>query len=402
MGRRSSLHTFRGQLKQPQRQNEQEITMKHYIGSATTVHRNPSSKVLVTGGAGFFGSHICEKLLLEGRQVIVVDILNNETSSRGQKIKYIEHLNELSKTKEGAQFRMYELDILQENLLSEVLKEEAPASCIHAAALVRDRKSVEEPIRYIINNVQGTQSLLNAIRQTDTIRRLVLISSRSAVGETSAVEGKMTENDLLRPINPYGATKVAVEALCHAFYKNFGLSVAICRMEPLYGPRCRNDMMPNLLFESAIYDKVVQKYGSGAAVRDWLYVEDAALGILAALNDSERFSIFNFGTGIGTTLNELIQMVMEITGKKLNLVEENTPPGDAVFAGVCDSQKAKKMLGWEAKVDLKTGLKLTYEYLKKNEEINDWAYAKTGLDDINRGNLTRTCKHVSTLHVADA
>jgi nucleoside-diphosphate-sugar epimerase len=364
-----------------------EKTIRRYQCSATTVHINASSKVLVTGGAGFFGSHICEKLLLDGKQVIVVDMLNNETSSRAQKIKYIEHLNELSKAKEGAQFRMYELDILQEHLVSEVLKAEAPTNCIHAAALVRDRKSVEEPIRYIINNVQGTQSLLNAIRQTDTIRRLVLISSRSAVGETPTVKDKMTEDDLLRPINPYGATKAAAEALCHAFYKNFGLSVAICRMEPLYGPRCRNDMMPNLLFESAIHDKVVPKFGSGSAVRDWLYVEDAALGILAALNDSERFSIFNFGTGIGTTLNELIQMVMEITGKRLSLIEENIPPGDAVFAGVCDSQKAKKTLGWEAKIDLKTGLKLTYEYMKKNKDINDWAYTKTGLNDISQGNL---------------
>ena len=104
---------------------------------------------------------------------------------------------------------MYEFDILQENMLSEVLKEEEPTSCIHAASLVMDRKSVEEPIRYIINNVQGTQSLLSAIRQTDTIRQFVILSSRSAVGETYAADDKMTENDLLRPTNPYGATKVS-------------------------------------------------------------------------------------------------------------------------------------------------------------------------------------------------
>jgi UDP-glucuronate 4-epimerase len=361
--------------------------MKRYMSNAATMHTNASSKVLVTGGAGFFGSHICEKLLLDGKQVIVVDVLNNETSSVVEKRKHIEHINELSQKKEGAQFRMYELDILQENLLSEILKAEAPTSCIHAAALVMDRKSVDEPIRYIINNVQGTQSLLNAIRQTDTVRRLVLISSRSAVGETSAVDDQVTEDDLLRPINPYGATKVAAEALCHAFHKNFGLSVAICRMQPLYGPRCRRDMMPNLLFESALHNKVVKKYGSGAAVRDWLYIEDAAFGILAALKDTEMFSIFNFGTGIGTTLNDLIQMVMEITGKKLNLVQENISLGDAVFAGVCDSQKAKKMLGWEAKIDLKTGLKITYEYMKENEAINDRAYAKAGSDNISQANL---------------
>ena len=193
----------------------------------------------------------------------------------------------------------------------------------------------------------------------------MLISSRAAVGETYATDDRMTENDLLRPINPYGVTKVAMEALCHAFYKNFGLSTTICRMQPLYGPRSRQDMMPRLLFESVLYNKVVKKYGDGQAVRDWLYVEDAALGILAALEDFERFSIFNFGTGTGTTLNELIQTVVEITGGELNILFENVPPGDAIFAGLFDNQKAKKFLGWEPKIDLRTGLGLMYEYMKK-------------------------------------
>lgn len=335
------------------------------FGSASTTHLNENYTVLVTGGAGFFGSHICEKLLLDGKQVILVDVLDNETSSRLEKERHIEYLNELSKNKGGTQLRMYQADILQENLLSKILGKERPTSCIHAASLVMDRQSVKEPIRYIINNIQGTQSLLNAIRQTNTVRRFVLISSRAAVGETYAADDKTTEDDLLRPINPYGATKVAMEALCHAFYKNFGLPMAICRMQPLYGPRSRRDMMPRLLFESVLYNKVVRKYGNGQAVRDWLYVEDAAFGILAALENVENFSIFNFGTGIGTTLNELIQMVVEITGGELNMLFENVPPGDAIFAGLCDNRKAKDLLGWEPKVDLRTGLKLMYEHMKK-------------------------------------
>ena len=331
---------------------------------------NAKDKVLVTGGAGFLGSHICEKLLLVGKQVIVVDVLNNETSSRLEKEKHIEYLSEHSKTMGGALFRMYEVDILQEDLLNKILRKEEPTSCVHAASLVMDRRSVEEPIRYIINNVQGTQSLLDAIRQTDTVRRFVLISSRAAVGETIAADDRMTENDLLRPINPYGATKVAMEALCHAFYKNFGLPMAICRMQPLYGPRSRRDMMPRLLFESVLYNKVVMKYGDGEAVRDWLYVEDGALGILAALEQTDGFSIFNFGTGIGTTLNDLIQMVVEITSRELNLQIETVPPGDAVFAGLCDYRKAKKLLGWEPKIELRTGLEIMYEDMKRNKDYD--------------------------------
>ena len=333
--------------------------------SAIDKHLNGNHKILVTGGAGFFGSHICEKLLLDGKQVVVVDILNNETSSILEKKIYIEYLERISKSQKSAKFKLYKMDILQEQRLTNILEKESPASCIHAASLVRDRKSVAEPIRYIINNIQGTQSLLNAIRRSGTIRRFVFISSRSAVGETHAVDDRMTENDLLRPINPYGATKAAVEALCHTFYKNFGMPVAVCRMQPLYGPRSRRDMLPRKLFESVLYNKVVKKYGNGQAIRDWLYVEDAACGILAALYNVERFSIFNFGTGVGTTVNELIRMVMEITGRELNILLEDVPPGDAVFAGLCDNRKAKRLLGWEPKIDLRTGLKLMYEYMKR-------------------------------------
>jgi nucleoside-diphosphate-sugar epimerase len=336
-------------------------------GGATAMSLGANRMVLVTGGAGFFGSHICEKLLLAGKQVIVVDVLDNETSSRLEKERHIEYLSALSKNGEGVQIKLYEADILHEDLLVEILKKEEPTSCIHAASLVMDRKSVEEPIRYILNNVQGTQSLLNAIRCTDTVKRFVLISSRAAVGETNKANDQITEEDLLCPINPYGATKVAMEALCHAFYKNFGLPMAICRMQPLYGPRSRRDMMPRLLFESVLNHKAVKKYGNGEAIRDWLYVEDGALGILAALEHSDGFSIFNFGTGIGTTLNELIQIVVEITGGELNVLYENVPTGDAVFAGLCDNRKAKKLLGWEPKIDLRTGLELMYEYMKREE-----------------------------------
>ncbi|MGD8405066.1 MAG: GDP-mannose 4,6-dehydratase [Anaerolineales bacterium] len=332
--------------------------------AAVNIQLNKIHKVLVTGGAGFFGSHICEKLLLDGKQVVVVDSLNNESSSVFEKKRYIEYLKLLSENIDGSHLSVYEIDILEEERLSDILRIEGPVSCIHAASLVMDRKSVEEPIRYIINNVQGTQSILNAIRRTGTIKRFVLISSRAAVGETNLADDQITENDLLRPINPYGATKVAMEALCHAFYKNFGLSVVICRMQPLYGPRSRRDMMPRLLFESILYNRVVKKYGNGEAVRDWLYVEDAALGILAAIERSDGFSIFNFGTGTVTTLNELIRLVVEITGGKLNMQFESVPPGDAIFTGSCDTRKAKDLLGWEPKIDLRTGLKMMYEDMK--------------------------------------
>jgi nucleoside-diphosphate-sugar epimerase len=332
----------------------------HPLGSVDNMRLKANDKVLVTGGAGFFGSHICEKLLLDGKQIVVIDILNDETSSRAEKQNHIRYLKRISKVREGAGFSFYEADILKEETLTDILGKEKPTSCIHAASLVMDRRSVDESIRYILNNVQGTQSLLNAIRRTGTIGKFVLISSRAAVGEVGTADGHITEEELLRPINPYGATKAAMEALCHACYRNFGLPVTVCRMQPLYGPRSRNDMMPRVLLDGILSHKTVKKFGSGEAVRDWLYVEDAARGILAALEHVEGFSIFNFGTGIGTTLNELIRLVVEITGGELNIQHEEVPPGDAVFAGVCDNRKAGKALGWEPKVDLRTGRELYF------------------------------------------
>ncbi|KAA3617986.1 MAG: NAD(P)-dependent oxidoreductase [Calditrichaeota bacterium] len=331
------------------------------------MQRTDCSNILVTGGAGFVGSHICEQLLLSGMDVIIVDVLNSETSTVKEKKRHIELLKDVSRKKK-VKIKVYKEDILNERHLVNIIKNEKPDCCIHAAALVMDRKSVQEPIRYIINNVKGTQSLLNAIRLTDTIKRLVFISSRSAVGETSASGDLMTENDLLRPINPYGATKAAAEALCHAFHKNFGISVSICRMHPLYGPRCRRDMMPRLLFESVLNNTKVEKYGNGdEAIRDWLYVEDAAIGILAVLKCYDEFSIFNFGTGIATSLNELIQIVLNITGGELNLKNKERPLGDAVFAGLCDRKKVKEILSWEPKIDLKTGLTNMYKYMIKEK-----------------------------------
>lgn len=325
-------------------------------------------RILVTGGAGFLGSHICEKLLLSGNDVIVIDFLDSETNARLEKRKNIENLRAIAQRHSNSKFKFYELDLLVEDLLTEIIQKEAPSYCVHAAALVMDRKSVFEANRYIKNNVQGTQCLLNALHSFNGFKKLVLISSRSAVGETKGPNDKVTEENSLRPINPYGATKAASEALCFSFHKNYNISVVVIRLWPLYGPRSRKDMMPRLLLESVIDDKIVDQFGDGTAIRDWLFVEDAANGILSALDHSTDFSIFNLGTGIGTSLNELIQLVEDVTGKKIKLNKEDTPIGDAVFGGVCDYDKAQEIFGWQPLVNLKSGLMKTYEYLRNTHD----------------------------------
>ncbi len=311
--------------------------------------------ILVTGGAGFVGSHICEQLLRNGKKVIVVDALNSETSSQDEKIDTLSYLSRLSNSVMSSQFSSYVCNILDEQQLCQILEYEKPTACIHAASLVMDRRSVYAATEFIMQNVYGTQCLLNAITTTKTVKHLVFISSRSVLGETIESNTITTEIDLPQPINPYGASKAATEAFCHAFHKNTSLPVSICRMQPMYGPRCRPDMMPRRLVERISTGKKIEIFGTGNAVRDWLYITDAVDGILAVLQTPMQYTIFNFGTGVGTTVNELISLAEKVIGKQANVVYVNKRAGDARFGGICNYSKAKYFLNWEPSIDLNQG-----------------------------------------------
>lgn len=325
------------------------------------------SKILVTGGAGFVGRHTCEKLLRDGKHVILVDALNSETSSKEEKEENIAFLKRVSQAATGSKLSVYTCNLLDQPKLNQILDQAKPTGCIHAAALVMDRRSVYTAKEFITQNVLGTQCLLDAIAETGTVKHLVYISSRSAVGEVPTPDALMTEELLPRPINPYGASKVAAEAFCHSFHKLTDIAVSICRMQPMYGPKGRPDMMPRRLLEKIHAGIEIEKYGSGEAVRDWLYITDAVDGILATLWNPMGIEIFNFGTGVGTTVNELISVAEVVVGRPAVVVNVDVPPGDAHFGGVCDITKAKRLLKWEPQVDLKTGLTRTFEYMLREQ-----------------------------------
>ena len=173
------------------------------------------------------------------------------------------------------------------------------------------------------------------------------------------------EDDLFRPINPYGATKAAAEHLFHSFYHNYNIPVTICRMNPMYGPRCRPDMFVWRLLNSVLTNEKIEKYGSGEAMRDWLFVKDAVDAILLMLFEPLGYDIINLGTGIGTSTNKLIDTVEKITEEKINIVQVDPVLGDAHFGGIADCSKAKELIGWEAKTNLEEGIYSTYNYMKK-------------------------------------
>ena len=321
------------------------------------------NKILLTGGAGFYGSHISQKILENNHDLIIVDILNSETTDKEEKKYNLNLLKNFSQNLESS-IIFYECDITDEITLTSIFKDESPDIIIHAASLVRDRDSMIVPLEFIETNVKGTQILLDSANKLQNLKELIFISSRSAVGEVPGASAYMKESDHFRPINPYGATKAAAESLCHSFHHNTQIPLKICRMQPMYGPRCRPDMFVHRILNSIITGNKIQKYGTGEGVRDWLFVTDAAEALYKIMLHKTSFDIFNIGTGRGTSTNKLIELCEKITGKKANIENVKLPAGDAVFAGLADLELIKKRIDWKAKVDIEQGISITYDYMK--------------------------------------
>ena len=323
---------------------------------------NLNKKILVTGGAGFVGGHFCELALEKGYDIVIIDIFNNETSDEQQKTTNINHIRDTAR-KNKAKLKVYRCSITDEDALNKIFIDESPNILVHSASLVMDRLSMDIPLDFIDVNVRGSQILINASSNAKSLEQIIFISSRSAVGEVPDATSLMVEDSAFRPINPYGATKAAAEGLFYSHHHNTKIPLKICRMQPMYGPRGRDDMFVKRILNSIITGEEIQKYGTGEATRDWLYISDAIDGVFAILEFDVPFEIFNIGIGKSTSTNRLIELCEEITGLKANIKNVDLPPGDAHFAGVADCSKIKKMLNWEAKIEISEGIKKTYSYM---------------------------------------
>ena len=323
-------------------------------------------RILITGAAGFFGSHIATRALLEESELAIVDILNDETSPVLQKrrnLKDLELTNPLKKKK----FQFYNVDITDSTSIKKILKDFKPNIVIHVAALTMDRRSMDAPTEFIKTNIYGTQVLLDSLTEIKEHEQFIFISTRSAIGEVDTPSSAIKESNNFRPINPYGASKAAAEGFIYSWYNDTKKTVKIFRMQPLYGPRCRHDMLPFRVFHSILNDIKFTKYGDGKAIRDWLYVEDAVDAIFNVIAQHKNlFDIFNIGTGKPTTTNSIIDICEKVAKKKVKICQIPSIRGDAHYAGVADISKIFNQTGWKYKTELEEGLKKTFEYMKKN------------------------------------
>lgn len=312
--------------------------------------------ILVTGGAGFIGSHLVNRLIIEGYDVVVIDDFNDYYNPfwKEQNIAhYVKYEN----------FRLYRGSITDKNILNEIFKKEHINIIIHLAARAGVRPSIEDPHLYYEVNIVGTLNLLECARKYN-VKDFVFISSSSVYGNfQKAILSEDERTD--KQASPYGATKKSGELLVYTYHHLFGLSCVILRFFTVYGERSRPDMAPYLFTDALLHHKKIKKFGNGFSQRDYTYVGDIVDGITKCLEKNFSYEIINLGNSSPVTFNDLIAILEEITGEKAEIDVYLDQPGD-VLSTHADITKAKNLLGWVPKTSLREGLLRFVIWYRKN------------------------------------
>ena len=302
-------------------------------------------KVLVTGAAGFIGSHLCERLLGEGWQVLGVD---NFDDFYDPQIKRRNIANCL----ENENFKLVEADIRDAAAMGDVVGSGIDM-IVHLAAKAGVRPSIEQPLLYADVNINGTGVLLEAAKEQG-IGKFIFASSSSVYGNNEKVP--FSEDDNVDfPISPYAATKKACELICHTYHHLYGMSVTCLRYFTVYGPRQRPDLAIHKFARLIEDGKPISIYGDGTMSRDFTYIDDIIDGTVAAIDKCGGFHIYNLGESSPITVNELVVEIEKALGKKA--IKEYVPvqPGD-VERTYADVSKAAKELGYKPATTIEKGL----------------------------------------------
>lgn len=313
---------------------------------------------LVTGCAGFIGSQVCARLLLDGHRVIGVDCINDAYDVR------LKHWR-LSQLCAHTQFAFHHLDISQREALRPVFTREF-SGVINLAARAGVRQSVENPWVYFEANVTGTLNLLELCREFD-IPKFVIASSSSVYGNHNPrpfCEDANTD----APPSPYAASKKAAEVLCKTYHELFGLDVTVMRYFTVYGPAGRPDMSVFRFIQWISEGKPITLFGDGKQERDFTFVEDVAQGTIAALKPL-GYEIINLGADKPIVLNDVIAIIESAVGRRAVLDVQPRNPTD-MLATWADIRKAERLLAWRPRVLFAEGIRATVAWYRANR---DWA-----------------------------
>lgn len=308
--------------------------------------------ILVTGGAGFIGSHIVEALLARGDTVVCVDDLNDYYDPRRKERNIKQH-------QKHPHYTFCKLDIRDKGALGSVFQEHTITSIIHLAARAGVRPSIAEPELYLTTNILGTLNLLELAKK-HKVKNFVFASSSSVYGNSKTIP--FTEDMKLdEQISPYAVSKKAGENLCYSYSHLYKLPVSCLRFFTVYGPRGRPDMAPFIFLDAVHNGKPITVYGDGTTSRDYTYVADIVQGVIAAHDNPRPFEIYNLGNSTPVTLKEFIATVERVTAKRAQTITKPIQQGD-VERTWADISKAQKLLGYKPTTSLLEGLKKTYAW----------------------------------------
>lgn len=318
--------------------------------------------ILVTGGAGFIGSHLAERLAEAGHEVVIYDVFSKLYPAA---VKRRNVANALSL----AGCSLIEGDLLDEQRLDSVFSPKFFDAVYHLAGWPGARASVRDARAFARNNITATMNLLEACRR-HKVRRIVFASSAAVYGLRR--EGPLKETDPTdRPISPYGATKKSAEILCHMYCHIEGFAVRCLRLFEVYGPRVRPDQRLAEFARALAVGGPVKVAGDGSAVRDWIYVDDVVGAFVKALDGPAGFEAINIGSGTGVALRETAERLGAAMGSGCVIESAEAGESDQPYA-VADVSKAERVLGWRPTVDLDEGLRRFAKWFRA-EEFEDEA-----------------------------
>ncbi|MBA7561297.1 dTDP-glucose 4,6-dehydratase [subsurface metagenome] len=315
--------------------------------------------IVVTGGAGFIGSHLCEKLISQGLKIICIDNFDDFYSPGIKE-------DNISKIINNNNFKLYRSDITSLDRMEEIFSKNSIDMVIHLAARAGVRPSIQNPLLYERVNIFGTMNLLECCKRYN-ISKFIFASSSSVYGGNKKIPFSEEDNVDL-PISPYAATKKAGELICYTYHNLYKISIFCFRFFTVYGPRQRPEMAIHKFTRQILSSKNIEIYGDGYSSRDYTYIDDVISGILSSLEQIDGFEVINLGNSNTVKLIDLIRLIEITTGKKGNLKFTKNQPGD-VFITYANIRKARKMLKYLPKTNIKEGLvKFVNWYKEKRKE----------------------------------
>ena len=314
------------------------------------------NNILVTGGAGFIGSHLVDRLLAEGGvRVTVIDNFNDFYDPGIKRANIADHLQD-------PHFRLVEADISDSSAMNQLFDRSGFDCVVHLAARAGVRPSLEDPVAYEETNVRGTYVLLEAARRA-RVPNFIFGSSSSVYGVNS--KAPFSEEDAVStPISPYAATKIAAEAGCHVYSNLYGMRVICLRFFTVYGARQRPDLAIHKFARLISRGKPIPVFGDGSTQRDYTYVDDIISGVIAAMSYEEsRFEVINLGESQTVSLRRLVELLEQALGKRAVIDPQPIQPGDVPMT-YADISKARRLLGYDPQTKIEEGIERFVRWFK--------------------------------------